>query len=502
MNCPHCHQPLPDPSVATCPFCGQPVNTAAEQDALAGPTVIQGTPEHDPADVSAVTQAASEPAPEPEPTSVPTILQGSPDAAPVRPVWNLPADDDIDDTATRPAWNLPPAEPVAEPLAAPTDAAAESVDSADSADTVAYTPPTDQPPPAPPVYVPPMPPEYTPLEYTPPVYTPPAPPPLAPPLPAYMPPAPPPQQPEYISPAADMLPETVAYTPPTDQPPQQPPAYTPPAPPAYAPPQQPPAYAPVQQQPAYTAPAPQPGYQAPAQPWTGQQVQAPPKKKSRAGCVVGCLLALVLVVGGAAGGLFYLNNQPGGVTVGSLTIGGANTGPGGGKIIYQNAMDGSNKSDWTNDSNCFFGSGGYHINAGYICYSPADKVGNADTTVSVKQISGPIIYSYGVVIRRMSKGNYYAFQINANGKWLFSKVVNGTNTDIVVLTSNAAIKTGLNQVNTLSVRAQGSHFIFSVNGTQVGTADDSTFTSGNTGLIGYSGIEVIFTNLSIANIKQ
>jgi hypothetical protein len=485
------------------------VNTSPEQDALAGPTVIQGAPEHDPADVSTVIQAASEPepAPELEPTIVPTVIQSSPDAEPARPVWNLPADDDIDDTATRPAWNLPPAEP----LAVSTDAAAESVD---SADTVAYTPPTDQPPaytpPAPPVYVPPMPSEYTP----------PAPPPLAPPLPAYMPPAPPPQQPEYISPAADMLPETVAYTPPTDQPPQQPPAYTPPvappqqppaytppAPPAYAPPQQPPAYTPAQQQPAYTASAPQAGYQAgyptaPAQPWTGQQAQAAPKKKSRTGCVIGCLLALVLVVGGAAGGLFYLNNQPGGVTVGNLTIGGANTGPGGGKIIYQNAMDGSNKSDWTNDSNCFFGSGGYHINAGYICYSPADRVGNADTTVSVKQISGPIIYSYGMVIRRVSKGNYYAFQINANGKWLFSKVVNGTNTDIVALTSNAAIKTGLNQVNTLSVRAQGSHFVFSVNGTQVGTADDSTFTSGDTGLVGYNGIEVIFTNLSVANIKQ
>lgn len=352
-----------------------------------------------------------------------------------------------------------------------------------------------------------------------------------------MPPSPPaytpPQQPEYVSPAADMLPETVAYTPPADQPPQQPPAYTPPAytppqqppaytppvaPPAYIPPQQPPAYTPPaynqppaymppQQQPIYQAPAAQPGYQAgypaaPAQPWVGQQAQAAPQKKSRAGCVIGCLLALVLVVGAVTGGVIYLNNQPGGVTVGGLTIGGANTGPGGGSVVYQNAMDGSNKSDWTNDSNCFFGSGGYHINAGYICYSPADKVGDAVTTVSVKQTSGPITYFYGLVIRRLSKGNYYEFQIDANGKWRFGKVVNGTSTDIVALTPSATIKTGLNQVNTLSVQAQGSHFVFSINGTQVGSADDSTFTRGDTGLIGNDGIEVIYTNLIVANVKK
>ncbi len=44
MNCPHCHQPLPDPAAATCPHCGQPLTSAAEQDPLAGPTVLQGAP--------------------------------------------------------------------------------------------------------------------------------------------------------------------------------------------------------------------------------------------------------------------------------------------------------------------------------------------------------------------------------------------------------------------------------------------------------------------------
>jgi len=251
------------------------------------------------------------------------------------------------------------------------------------------------------------------------------------------------------------------------------------------------------------APNYQQGYPAtPAQAWTGQvQVPPQPKKRNWAGCVVGCLVALVLVIGLGAGGIILLNNQAGGVTVGSLTIGGSGTGPGGGTLIYQDALNGSAKSDWTNDSNCFFGSGGYHINAAFICYSPADKVGDVVTTVSVKQTSGPITYGYGLVIRRVSQGNYYEFLIDSNGKWTFVKVVGATSTKIMDFTANSAIKTGLNQVNTLSVSAKGSHFVFSVNGTQVGLADDTTFTSGATGLSGNDGIEVVFTDLSIANVK-
>ena len=452
MNCPHCHQPLPDSTAATCPHCGQPLTPATEQDPLAGPTVLQGAP-----------GSADE---------TPTVLQGAP--APTgeqeRPAWNQPPGGD--EEATRPAWN--------QPLA----------DSPDSGDTVAYTPPSETPPASPPPAA------------TSPVALP----------GTYMPPT---EQPPELSPAADQLPETVAYASPTPPvpPAPQPPAYSPPAQPAQPPAYTPPTYTPptpaygAPQQPAYGAPAAQPGYQTgyPAatdqQPWTGQ-AQTPPQRKSRAGCIVGCLVALVLVVAVAGGGLFFLRSQAGGLTVAGVTIGGNNTGPGGGALIYQDALNGSTKSQWTDNSNCFFGSGGYHINAGFICYAPADKVGDAMTTVSAKQISGPIIYPYGLVVRRVSKGNYYEFQIDANGKWRFGKVVNGTSTNIVALTASTAIKTGLNQANTLSVQAQGSHFVFSVNGTQVGTADDSTFTSGDTGLIGYDGIEVVFSNLSVANIKH
>ena len=170
-------------------------------------------------------------------------------------------------------------------------------------------------------------------------------------------------------------------------------------------------------------------------------------------------------------------------------------------VIYQDALDGSTQANWTSDSNCFFGSGGYHIKGSFICYAPSDQVGDGVVTVSVKQLSGAVTDGFGLVFRRPSAGNYYEFLIDANGKWFFSKVVGGTSTTIVDFTPNSAVTKGLNQVNTISVQSQGSHFVFSVNGTQVGTSDDTTFTTGDTGLSGNDNIEVVYTNLTISKLS-
>src|SRR5690242_14104538 len=66
MNCPHCQRQLPDPSVATCPFCGMPINAAAGHDPYAGPTMMQGG---DPGQ---------------------TAWNPPPGAEPARPDWNQP----------------------------------------------------------------------------------------------------------------------------------------------------------------------------------------------------------------------------------------------------------------------------------------------------------------------------------------------------------------------------------------------------------------------------
>jgi hypothetical protein len=175
-------------------------------------------------------------------------------------------------------------------------------------------------------------------------------------------------------------------------------------------------------------------------------------------------------------------------------------------IIYQDPLT-SPSPTWINDPSlgCFFGSGGYHVKNQLSCGVPPgtynvpgndpgdDRLGNADISVQVKQISGPTTQLYGIGFR-----DFYQFDIESDGKWAF-RVCHGacTTAPVVGPTANPAIHTGLSAANTLEVRAVGSHFDFFVNGTKVGQADDSTYPIGLQALIGEYGIEVVFSNLKI-----
>lgn len=87
----------------------------------------------------------------------------------------------------------------------------------------------------------------------------------------------------------------------------------------------------------------------------------------------------------------------------------------------------------------------------------------------------------------------------SNSKWGFGKVVNDTFTDIIPYQFNAAIKGGLNVKNTLLVRMKGSHFDFYINGTKVGEVDDTTYTSGLSGLFGNDYNDVAYTNFKVTS---
>ena len=166
--------------------------------------------------------------------------------------------------------------------------------------------------------------------------------------------------------------------------------------------------------------------------------------------------------------------------------------------IFQDSLS-SNSNSWSSDTNCFFGSGGYHIKGGVICFAPTDDVADAVGTVTVKQLSGINTISYGLVFRHPSKGNFYAFEIDSNGKWQFYKTVGGKLTTLAPYQKNAAIHVGLNVANTLQVRSVGQNYTFFVNGKKVGQFADTTFTTaGSWGLDGADGLEVVYSNFSLA----
>lgn len=162
----------------------------------------------------------------------------------------------------------------------------------------------------------------------------------------------------------------------------------------------------------------------------------------------------------------------------------------------------TNVKNWSIDKDhCFFQDQAYHVKNNIVCYSSAGSIGDAQISVQVKQVAGSLLLPYGLVFRRVGLGNWYEFTIDSTGNWGFSKAVNNKVTEeIVPSTPNAAIKRGLDVSNTLLVQAKGSHFVFFVNGIQVGQADESTYANGEIGLTATgAGTEVAFNNIKITN---
>ncbi len=227
-----------------------------------------------------------------------------------------------------------------------------------------------------------------------------------------------------------------------------------------------------------------------------------PPRKSRTGLIVGIVaLIFVLLVGGTAIALFASKGSGGQTSNNQTPTATATTAPTptptpGETVFFQDPLT-SNTNGWASDEHCFFQKNAYHIKDGYLCYAPIGQVSNGTITVDAKQVSGTPYWFYGIVLRRESKGNYYVFDIDSNGKWLFGKTVNDDYSDILPYQPSSAIKTGINVVNTLTVRASGSHFEFYVNGTKVGQADDTTFSSGSCGVHGDPNIEVAFNNFKV-----
>jgi hypothetical protein len=275
--------------------------------------------------------------------------------------------------------------------------------------------------------------------------------------------------------------------------------------------EQPPAYP---GQPAYPT---QPGFgyggppsQYPGQPPYGGPPQPP--KPNRVPLIIGIVAAVVLLCVVLPGAFIAISALRGVSNIGqavrdadatqtaasaTLAAATATVAAGGEETIYENPMDGS-RIDWRNKAECQFKPDGYHITAAFICFAPQNDVGDIDVTVTTKQITGATNKFYGIALRGASTvASYYAFEIDANGKWAFEVAKSGTSTALVDVSANAAIRPGLGATNTLRVRAVGSHFIFFVNGTQVGTADDPSFNSGLLGLFGDDGADVAFTNFKL-----
>jgi len=279
-----------------------------------------------------------------------------------------------------------------------------------------------------------------------------------------------------------------------------------PAPPSY------PIYPPDYQQPyppGYQQPVP-PGYQGPLPP--GYQMgpgippfpPAPPRKVNTGLIVLSVVLAAVVVVAGVVGLLALARSGSSGpvatATATPLTPGATATSAS--SVLYDNTLL-APAPGWSNNQSCSFHSDGYHIKGFHLCFAPIGDQADVDVSVRLKQISGPTDRPHGVAFRHNSNPDRYEFDIVSDGAWVFFKCIAAQQKCVPVVDyrDNSAIHTGLNSSNTIEVRALGSHFVFSVNGTQVGTANDDTLANaGALALVGDDNTEVVFSHLTISSV--
>lgn len=236
----------------------------------------------------------------------------------------------------------------------------------------------------------------------------------------------------------------------------------------------------------------QPGFSPPAtSQWMKPSLAPAPAKPGRSRRRRNLLsLVVIIIIAACAGGyVIFLGH-------GRQSNNSSQTPNSGTNVLFSDPLT-SNANGWASDAHCFFQDNTYHIKDNFLCYAPAGNFSDANITVQAKQVAGSLRYGYGIVFRRTSTGNWYKFDIDGNSQWAFFKSVKGTETAIVDFAPSPAINGGLNTVNTLKVQAKGSHFEFFVNGTDVGGADDTTFTSGLSGLAAGGPIEVAYTNFEI-----
>gem|GEM_PF-4033331 len=157
----------------------------------------------------------------------------------------------------------------------------------------------------------------------------------------------------------------------------------------------------------------------------------------------------------------------------------------------------SDTGQWTNQTGqCYFAKDGYHILNGHVCFAPVASVADGDFAVYAKQIAGDPSAFYGMALRA-TPGNFYEFAINAQGQWIFTRVVNTLPSSLRAPQPSSYIAQGLNHENRLEAKVAGDRFDLYINGHQVGTVTDSAYRTGASGLLASPSMEAVFADYLI-----
>jgi serine/threonine protein kinase len=266
---------------------------------------------------------------------------------------------------------------------------------------------------------------------------------------------------------------------------------------------------------------------------TEQKEQTKPRRTKR-WLKVAVLLMLVLIVG-AASSVFLLTRSQNGQTPTTkkptthpMSASDQATATANANVILADALS-QNIHNWPVGSQgwytCAFVDGAYHI-------TNNDSKRSAAALLPGRVINAPFAYSltmeqikgdetvlnnlFGVIldasvqdVQGKQIDKFYAFEVlnKAGGQYQFWKYDNSKDGSPwkSLWTKNFGKEfsqgSGPSHINTVKIIATGTMFTFIVNGTQVGTFKDSSFSSGTVGmLVNLNGAEIAFSHLLVTHV--
>jgi len=161
-------------------------------------------------------------------------------------------------------------------------------------------------------------------------------------------------------------------------------------------------------------------------------------------------------------------------------------------------------NDAVGGGGCGFNAGTYHAtiqskNFYFTCFAQATNFSNFAFQVQMTINQGD---AGGLVFRSNSNrdlAQFYLFSIDQKGGYRLDVSKDQTHSMPIAEDTTSTIKTGLGQLNTLTVIAKGSTIYFYINKQYVGSATDNTYSSGMLGV--FAADDTANTDVSFSNAQ-
>ena len=166
------------------------------------------------------------------------------------------------------------------------------------------------------------------------------------------------------------------------------------------------------------------------------------------------------------------------------------------------------KYGWDTGANCAFTNNTYQVSenkSGYFAYCTASKMNFTNFTYEVQMSiqKGGNNASGGMVFRAdMNSSHFYVLYVSTNGQYELDIQTNNnaTNTRTLKTGSVSGFASGLGQVHTLGLVANGSQVSLYVDQNQIFQVSDTTYNGGQVGVIadyGDSATVVVYNNAKV-----